>query len=90
MAGVWDLSMQMTAVLERMLLYSCDPGCQSASVGLWGDAVQMSQLQASIWFKLLAAEIKKRSLVDLKHNLRGRVMNGVWGQEPPHGCFPRR
>lgn len=42
--------------------------------GTWGDTGQMSQLQASIWFKLVAVEIRKRSPVDLKHNLVGRVM----------------
>lgn len=26
----------------------------------------------------------------LKHNLRGRVMIGAWGQEQPHRCCPRR
>lgn len=58
--------------------------------GTWGDAVQMSQLQASIWLKLVAVEIKKRSLVDLKRNQRGRVMSGAWGQEQAHRYFPRR
>jgi hypothetical protein len=50
----------------------------------------MSQLQASIWLKLVAVEIKKRSLVDLKRNQRGRVMSGAWGQEQAHRYFPRR